>query len=239
MSLSHRQQHQLYRIEADLLQSDPQLAAMLGVSGRLSAGRGHARVGAHSLQATIYPAGSRLRRRGDRPHGRSRQAATQRSPRSGPRRRRHASQPPSAGARSRVLASRPGRSTAASTAGVPAMTTVEYALHGADNHTIIKRITLPDADAARSYMLPDADAARAYMQYLARLGIDSPNYAERRRGTTTQGGSRAPLNAASRTGRDRRLRPPANTAASPGRPGRRAHRDVRWPAPHGHPRVPR
>ena len=38
MSLSHRQQHQLHRIETGLLRSDPQLAAMLGVFGRLSAG---------------------------------------------------------------------------------------------------------------------------------------------------------------------------------------------------------
>jgi hypothetical protein len=32
------------------------------------------------------------------------------------------------------------------------MTTVEHALHAADNHTIIKRIILPDTDAARYYM---------------------------------------------------------------------------------------
>ena len=38
MSLSHRQQHQLHRIETSLLRSDPQLTAMLGVFGRLSAG---------------------------------------------------------------------------------------------------------------------------------------------------------------------------------------------------------
>ena len=38
MSLSHRQQHQLHRIETGLLRSDPQLTAMLGVFGRLSAG---------------------------------------------------------------------------------------------------------------------------------------------------------------------------------------------------------
>jgi hypothetical protein len=38
MSLSHRQQHQLHRIEAGLLRSDPQLTAMLDVFGRLSAG---------------------------------------------------------------------------------------------------------------------------------------------------------------------------------------------------------
>ncbi len=38
MSLSHRQQHQLHRIETGLLRSDPQLTAMLGIFGRLSAG---------------------------------------------------------------------------------------------------------------------------------------------------------------------------------------------------------
>src|SRR5215471_8915606 len=38
MSLSHRQRHQLHRIETGLLRSDPQLTAMLGVFGRLSAG---------------------------------------------------------------------------------------------------------------------------------------------------------------------------------------------------------
>ena len=38
MSLSHRQQHQLHRIETGLLRSDPRLTAMLGVFGRLSAG---------------------------------------------------------------------------------------------------------------------------------------------------------------------------------------------------------
>ena len=38
MSLSHHQQHQLHRIETGLLRSDPQLTAMLGISGRLSAG---------------------------------------------------------------------------------------------------------------------------------------------------------------------------------------------------------
>ena len=42
------------------------------------------------------------------------------------------------------------------------MTTVEYAPHAADNHSIIKRISLPDADAARYYM-----------DYLAGFGIDS------------------------------------------------------------------
>ena len=39
MSLSHHQQRQMYRIEAGLLRADPQLAAMLGVFGRLSAGQ--------------------------------------------------------------------------------------------------------------------------------------------------------------------------------------------------------
>jgi hypothetical protein len=39
MSLSHHQQHQLYRIEAGLLRTDPKLAAMLGVFGKLSAGQ--------------------------------------------------------------------------------------------------------------------------------------------------------------------------------------------------------
>ena len=39
MSLNHRQRHQLHRIEARLLRSDPRLAAMLGVFGRLSAGQ--------------------------------------------------------------------------------------------------------------------------------------------------------------------------------------------------------
>src|ERR1700691_3895822 len=37
MSLNHRQRHQLDRMEARLLRSDPQLAAMLAVFGRLSA----------------------------------------------------------------------------------------------------------------------------------------------------------------------------------------------------------
>src|SRR5260370_24914582 len=37
MSLSRRQQRQLYRIESGLLRADPQLAAMLGIFGRLSA----------------------------------------------------------------------------------------------------------------------------------------------------------------------------------------------------------
>lgn len=39
MSLSHYQRHQLYRIETGLLRTDPQLAAMLGIFGRLSAGQ--------------------------------------------------------------------------------------------------------------------------------------------------------------------------------------------------------
>src|SRR5216684_8571101 len=39
MSLSHHQQHQLYRIESCLLRADPQLAAMLGIFGKLSAGQ--------------------------------------------------------------------------------------------------------------------------------------------------------------------------------------------------------
>jgi hypothetical protein len=39
MSLSHHQQHQLHRIETGLLRSDPQLTAMLGISGELSAGQ--------------------------------------------------------------------------------------------------------------------------------------------------------------------------------------------------------
>jgi Protein of unknown function (DUF3040) len=37
MSLSHRQQHQLYRIESRLFRSDPQLAAMLATFTKLSA----------------------------------------------------------------------------------------------------------------------------------------------------------------------------------------------------------
>jgi Protein of unknown function (DUF3040) len=37
MSLNHRQQYQLHRIESRLLRSDPQLAAMLTVFARLSA----------------------------------------------------------------------------------------------------------------------------------------------------------------------------------------------------------
>src|SRR5260370_42604139 len=39
MSLSHRHQRQLYRIESGLLRADPQLAAMLGIFGKLSAGQ--------------------------------------------------------------------------------------------------------------------------------------------------------------------------------------------------------
>jgi DUF3040 family protein len=39
MSLNHHQQRQLYRIESRLLSSDPHLAAMLAVFGRLSAGQ--------------------------------------------------------------------------------------------------------------------------------------------------------------------------------------------------------
>jgi hypothetical protein len=39
MSLNHRQQYQLHRIESRLLRSDPQLAAMLTVFVRLSAGQ--------------------------------------------------------------------------------------------------------------------------------------------------------------------------------------------------------
>jgi hypothetical protein len=38
MSLSHRQRHQLHRIDTALHRSDPQLTAMLGIFGRLSAG---------------------------------------------------------------------------------------------------------------------------------------------------------------------------------------------------------
>jgi hypothetical protein len=37
MSLNHHQRHQLHRIECGLLRSDPHLAAMLAVFGRLSA----------------------------------------------------------------------------------------------------------------------------------------------------------------------------------------------------------
>jgi hypothetical protein len=40
MSLNHRQRHQLHRIEARMLRSDPQLAEKLRVFGRLSAGQG-------------------------------------------------------------------------------------------------------------------------------------------------------------------------------------------------------
>jgi hypothetical protein len=39
MSLSHHRQHQLHRIETGLHRADPQLAAMLGVFGKLSAGQ--------------------------------------------------------------------------------------------------------------------------------------------------------------------------------------------------------
>ena len=39
MSLSHHHQRQLYRIEAGLLGADPQLAAMLGIFGKLFAGQ--------------------------------------------------------------------------------------------------------------------------------------------------------------------------------------------------------
>ena len=39
MSLSHHHQRQLYRIESGLLGADPQLAAMLGIFGKLSAGQ--------------------------------------------------------------------------------------------------------------------------------------------------------------------------------------------------------
>jgi Protein of unknown function (DUF3040) len=39
MSLSHHHQHQLYRIETGLFRADPQLAAMLGIFGKLSAGQ--------------------------------------------------------------------------------------------------------------------------------------------------------------------------------------------------------
>ena len=39
MSLNHHHQRQLHRIESGLLQADPQLAAMLGLFGKLSAGQ--------------------------------------------------------------------------------------------------------------------------------------------------------------------------------------------------------
>ena len=39
MSLNRRQLHRLYRIESGLLRSDPQLAAMLAMFDRLSAGQ--------------------------------------------------------------------------------------------------------------------------------------------------------------------------------------------------------
>ena len=39
MSPSHHQQSQLHRIETGLLRADPQLAVMLGIFGKLSAGQ--------------------------------------------------------------------------------------------------------------------------------------------------------------------------------------------------------
>ena len=39
MSLSHHQQRQLHRIETGLLRADPQLAAMPGIFGKISAGQ--------------------------------------------------------------------------------------------------------------------------------------------------------------------------------------------------------
>ena len=39
MSLSHHHQRQLHRIETGLLWADPQLAAMLGIFGKISAGQ--------------------------------------------------------------------------------------------------------------------------------------------------------------------------------------------------------
>jgi hypothetical protein len=39
MSLSHHHQRQLYRIESCLLRADPQLAEMLSIFGKLSAGQ--------------------------------------------------------------------------------------------------------------------------------------------------------------------------------------------------------
>ena len=39
MSLSHHHQRQLYRIESGLLGADPQLAEMLGIFGKLTAGQ--------------------------------------------------------------------------------------------------------------------------------------------------------------------------------------------------------
>jgi len=39
MSLNHHHQRQLYRIESGLLRADPQLAAMLGIFGQLTAGQ--------------------------------------------------------------------------------------------------------------------------------------------------------------------------------------------------------
>jgi len=40
MSLNHRQRYQLHLIETHLLVSDPRLAGMLGIFGRLCAGQG-------------------------------------------------------------------------------------------------------------------------------------------------------------------------------------------------------
>ena len=39
MSLNHHHQRQLYRIETGLHGADPQLAAMLGIFGKLTAGQ--------------------------------------------------------------------------------------------------------------------------------------------------------------------------------------------------------
>ena len=39
MSLNHHHQRQLHRIETGLLRADPQLAVMLGIFGKLSAGQ--------------------------------------------------------------------------------------------------------------------------------------------------------------------------------------------------------
>ena len=39
MSLSHHHERQLYRIASGLLRADPQLAEMLGIFGKLSAGQ--------------------------------------------------------------------------------------------------------------------------------------------------------------------------------------------------------
>jgi hypothetical protein len=62
MSLNCRQRHQLYRIESRLLRSDPELAAMLAVFARLSAGHG-------------MPAWERLATRPDRVRQRAAQIA--------------------------------------------------------------------------------------------------------------------------------------------------------------------